>query len=217
MYVFDRETKAAPARGELARWRSLVAALPIATLLLSAAAILFQLDPALGDRMSFDRTAIVGGQCWRLLAGHLTHCGREHLIWDVLMFGLLGAMIERRGRCWLVATFLTSAAAISWALWFGHRGLEHYRGLSGIDSAFFTFALLILLDDAWRARQSIAVWALAAMAAGFGLKIGWEVATGSTLFVDSSRAGFVPLPLVHAVGGLAGAMVWLAGPAAKRS
>jgi len=209
--TLDRPMLVAPADGQLARCRSLVAALPIATLLLSAVAIWFELLPGLGDRMAFDRAEIAGGQYWRLLAGHLTHCNREHLLWDVLMFGILGAMIERRSRGWFLATFLGSAAAISLALWFGQAGIEHYRGLSGIDSALFTFAMLMMLDEARQARRSIAVWAIVALGTGFAAKIGWEAATGSTLFVDSSRAGFVPLPLAHVVGGIVGVVAWLAG------
>jgi rhomboid family GlyGly-CTERM serine protease len=160
--------------------------------------------------MAFDRAEIAGGQYWRLLAGHLTHCNREHLLWDVLMFGVLGAMIERRSRGWFLATFLGAAAAISLALWFGHAELEHYRGLSGIDSALFTCAMLMMLDEARQARRSTA-WAIVALGTGFAAKIGWEAATGSTLFVDSGRAGFVPLPLVHVVGGIAGVVAWLGG------
>ncbi|HEX4146321.1 MAG TPA: rhombosortase [Pirellulales bacterium] len=208
--VTESASEAAPADNALAGWRSKTRALPWATLLLSAAAILFQLFPAVGDRMAFDSAAIAGGHWWRLLSGHLTHCDAEHLTWDVLMFGLLGGLIERRSRRWLLATVGASAAAISFALWFGHPGLEQYRGLSGIDSALFTFALLMLLDDARRAGQTIAVWLLWAMAAGLALKIGWESATGTTLFVDSARAGFVPLPSVHAVGGIVGIAAWLA-------
>ena len=166
--------------------------------------------------MTFDRTAIAAGQWWRLLSGHFTHCDVDHLLWDVLMFALLGGLIERRSRRWLVGTVVASAAAISSVLWLAHLGLAQYRGLSGIDSSLFTFALLMLLDDARRAGQSIAVWGLVAMAAGFAAKIGWELTAGSTLFVDSARAGFVPLPSVHAVGGILGIAAWLAKNCAVR-
>jgi hypothetical protein len=71
--------------------------------------------------------------------------------------------------------------------------------------------VLITFDDARRANQPIVARAIVAMAVGFVAKVVWELATGSTLFIDSSRAGFVPLPLAHTAGGLVGVAVWLAG------
>ncbi len=54
--------------------------------------------------------------------------------------------------------------------------------------------------------------ALIALIAGFEAKLGYELVTGTTLFVDSSAAGFTPLPLVHAVGGLVGCVFALRDP-----
>jgi rhomboid family GlyGly-CTERM serine protease len=182
--------------------------LPFVTFFVCALAISFQLLPDLGGQMGFDRSAINLGEYWRLVTGHLAHWNADHMAWDVFMFALLGTMIERRNRLGLVATLLSSVAAISAAVWFGHAGVQQYRGLSGIDSALFTFGMLNSYDEARRAKQSNACRALTAMAMAFVGKILWELATGSTLFVDSSAAGFTPLPLVHAVGGCVGVLTW---------
>jgi rhomboid family GlyGly-CTERM serine protease len=182
--------------------------LPWITLILSGMAAILQICTHLNDRMSFDRTAIASGEYWRMVTGHLTHWNADHMAWDVAMFVVLGAMIERRRRaalCWLV---IGSAAAISLAVWIGDSRVDQYRGLSGIDSALFTFAALILFDDARQAEQTVAVGALAALAAAFVGKLLWELVSGSTLFVDSSAACFRPLPLVHAVGGCVGVFAW---------
>jgi hypothetical protein len=48
------------------------------------------------------------------------------------------------------------------------------------------------------------------VATGFIGKLGWELATGSTLFVYSVAANFTPLPLSHVVGGIVGVLVWFA-------
>ena len=182
--------------------------LPFVTFCICVIAIAFQFVPDLGSQMSFDRSAITLGEYWRLVTGHLAHWNSDHMAWDVFMLALLGTMIERRNRLCLVATLLSSVVAISAAVWFGHAGVEQYRGLSGIDSALFTLAMLILYDEARRAKQSNACRALTAIATAFVGKILWELATGSTLFVDSSAAGFTPLPLVHAVGGCVGVLTW---------
>jgi hypothetical protein len=44
----------------------------------------------------------------------------------------------------------------------------------------------------------------------FAAKLLYETTTGATLFVNSPAAGFVPLPLVHLVGGCVGLVVGLA-------
>jgi rhomboid family GlyGly-CTERM serine protease len=181
---------------------------PMLTLLVAAIAVLIQASSAWADRMTFDRAMIAGGEHWRLVTGHLTHWNADHLLWDVAMFVVLGAMIELRNATALWRLLAASIAAISFAVWFAEPGIHQYRGLSGVDSALFAFAALVLFDDARQAKQRVIIGALAALALAFVAKLLWETATGATLFVDSLTAQFTPLPSVHAVGGLAGALVW---------
>ena len=44
----------------------------------------------------------------------------------------------------------------------------------------------------------------------FMVKTGFETITGSAVFADSARGGFVPVPLAHLVGFLVGALTSLA-------
>jgi len=183
---------------------------PICTLAFFAIAVFAQQWSALAECMSFDRAGIVAGEYWRLLTGHFTHWNNDHLTWDVLMFVLLGSLIERRSRACLGLVVYPSAAVISAAIWFAQPGIQRYRGLSGVDSALFAFAALMLYDEIDVGRQKLPRKLLALLAAAFALKVLWEIATGATLFVDSSAAGFTPLPLAHAVGGCVGVAVWWA-------
>lgn len=189
--------------------------LPPITLLLSCFAIVLHTSSALGDLLLFDRTAIAAGEYWRLFTGHLTHWSTEHLIWDVFMFVLLASMIEKRGRVCLLATMLASTGLISATIWICQTEVTVYRGLSGLDSALFTFVLMNLVRSALRQRQPLIVGALIVFAAGFVGKLLWELVTGSTLFVNSSAAGFTPLPLVHAAGGIAGILAWATSVATR--
>jgi hypothetical protein len=75
----------------------------------------------------------------------------------------------------------------------------------------FLSVAITLLYEKCRAKQPIAALALVALMIGFVAKLVFEVATGTTLFVDSSAAGFTPLPFVHAVGGSAGAVALFYG------
>ncbi len=164
-----------------------------------------------GGGLAYDRGSIAAGQVWRLATGHLTHWNADHLVWDVLMFALLGTMLESRGRRALVSVLILSTAAISATLWFVEPTVVLYRGLSGIDTALFTLAALELWDEARGGRRLLVRGALVALLVGLLAKLGYEVATGATLFVDSSSAGFTPLPLVHAVGVGAGVLVAWSG------
>ena len=77
-----------------------------------------------------------------------------------------------------------------------------YRGLSGIDSALFTLALVGLLREAWVDRSRGHVLLLAAVGLGFLLKVALEIATGTAVFADSTA--FHPVPLAHMVGACTG-------------
>jgi rhomboid family GlyGly-CTERM serine protease len=162
----------------------------------------------LSDWLAYDCTAIQAGEIWRLLTGHLTHYSADHLLWDTLMFVVLGVLVEGCHRGNFVATVLASATAITAVLWFAHPEVAAYRGLSGIDSALFTNAAILLYIDGRRFNRPL-VWRISALLlVGFVAKLIYELASGSTLFVDSTD--FVSLPSVHAVGGFVGLISVLA-------
>lgn len=158
--------------------------------------------------LQFDRGAIADGQWWRVITGHLVHWNVNHFVWDALMFAILGVLCECRSRRRYVLCLVVSALAISASVYWRLPEMTAYRGLSGIDSALFTLAVVLLWRDARRDGDCLMAGMLIAGMVGLVGKLAYEIATGATLFVDSSSAGFVPLPLVHAVGagvGLLGA------------
>jgi hypothetical protein len=123
------------------------------------------------------------------------------------MFGVLGAVCERADRRRYFACLLGSTVVISAAIAGLLPDTNLYRGLSGVDSALFILASVEWLRGAWRDRNLAFATAVVIALAGFIGKLVYEVTTGSTLFVDSTGAGFVPLPLAHAVGATVGAAV----------
>jgi rhomboid family GlyGly-CTERM serine protease len=190
-------------------WASL-RKVPIVTLGLTAFAIVASLLPEPLDWLSYDRTAIAAGETWRLASGHFTHWNADHLLWDLVMFVVLGATVERVCRGSLATTLLLSSAAISATLWMFAPEVSQYRGLSGLDSALFGFVAPQLFCEAQRKQHRVAQWLLAILTAGFVGKVAWEMATGRTLFVAAAAAEFTPLPLVHVVGAVVGLFVWVA-------
>ncbi len=169
--------------------------------------------PAATAWLEFDRQAVASGQWWRLLSAQLAHWNAEHLFWDAIVFAALGALCEATDRRRFVLCALSAAVAIAALVWFAQPQLTSYRGLSGIDSALFGLLAATLLREHWSRRNWCWVAVTAALAIGFLAKVGLELTTGRTFFVDTAAAGFVAIPLAHAAGALVGALAGLVRPA----
>lgn len=183
--------------------------LPCASLLLAAAAVLVYALPSGTARLQYDRLAIAAGEIWRMLSCHWTHTSGDHLVWDVLTFVVLGTLCERRSRVRFYTCIVWSAILIPVALWITLPQLEMYRGLSGIDSALYVLLAVTLLKDEIHGRHWGWVMVLSGVLLAFIGKVGYEVATGGTLFVDSRGSHMFPVPLAHCVGAAVGMVVGL--------
>jgi rhomboid family GlyGly-CTERM serine protease len=163
----------------------------------------------LATQLQFDREAILAGEWWRGVSGHFVHWSADHLFWDVATFAVLGILAERRSRTGLLACALASAVAVSAGLWILRPDVITYRGLSGIDAGLFALVATGMLRDArTTGHRPTAILAVAALGV-LGLKLAWELTTGSALFVDAAAAGFQSMPLAHALGAVAGVTVGL--------
>ncbi len=190
----------APKSGWWTRGGALVAAsLP------ALAALLVYVWPGAGELLQYDRAAIAEGQFWRVATCHLTHWSADHLFWDAVTFVALAAICWAESRRATLACLTVSAAAIPAAVWLLMPDMPTYRGLSGLDSALFALLAAMLIRRGAADRD----WRPAALAGGlataFALKTAFELVTGATMFVDSTAAAMVPIPLAHVVGAVVGA------------
>jgi rhomboid family GlyGly-CTERM serine protease len=183
-----------------------------AALLLPALALLIYVVPGLADPLSLQRAAVLDGQWWRILTGHLTHFTLSHLLWDVGTLLVLGILAEGRSRAQFAAAVLGSAVLISAAVLWLQPQLSAYRGLSGIDSALFGLVAVTLLCEQLRQRSWLVAAAIAAALLGFGGKIAFELLTHTAMFARDLGPGVMPVALAHIVGGAWGALVALAPP-----
>jgi rhomboid family GlyGly-CTERM serine protease len=167
----------------------------ITTLLLTLAALAAALVD--GSLLELQR----GGPWWRIFTCHFTHFTYEQLAWDAAALLALSAACERRDRAAFHATLLASAIAVPLAVLAFAPHIETYRGLSGIASGLF--ALLLMLE----ARRSKA---LLLCGLAFFLKLAFELATASAMFVGNMGDGVAPVPAAHAAGAVAGVMVFAA-------
>jgi rhomboid family GlyGly-CTERM serine protease len=180
---------------------------PVITVAVALAAVAVHAHDQLSGLLACNRAAVYDGELWRLLTGHFTHYSADHLLWDVVMFFVLGVMIERRHRAGFVATVLASATAITAAIFLCHPKVMEYRGLSGIDSALFTHYAIILHSDGRRFNRPLVRCISAGLLLAFAAKLVYETASSNTLFVDSATAGFVALPAAHLSGGITGFVI----------
>lgn len=186
--------------------------LPYITLSLTALALAIHLggfDQALQwTRQTPDHAVGVLLHWLTIFTSHFTHWHTEHLLWNGLTFLVLGCMVEQRTRIGLVAGVLLSSIAIAALVQTGAPQLTAYRGLSGIDSALFVMAALLMIIRAKKRTPSglryEAFIAWAALAA-FVSKTIYECVTGKLLFVAPD--GFIPCPLAHLAGGAVGLFI----------
>lgn len=186
-----------------------------------------QLVPGAADALECSRAALAAGQIWTLLTAHLTHCNWSHFIWDILAFALLAGWVARhRGDRYLVTQLVAQAAVIPVLVFLLHAGIQSYRGLSGLCSGLFIAAVLDLLHfppvNAAYPAIRLPPWLVSLirtlynplklvqfnplpiiLLAAFAGKLGWELVSGSTLFVHSLGENAVAVPAAHAAGGLA--------------
>ncbi len=181
---------------------------PFLTAALTALALAIWALPGASTALQFERCALAAGELWRAVTGHWTHWSTDHLIWDLIVFAVFGALVERHSRRRFVAIAATSALAISAAVWLFAPQLTQYRGLSGIDSALFAAFFARLLRDAWRERSLLEAIVPVLALLGFVVKSAYELTTGATLFVATTSA-FTTVPLAHLVGAVVGAAACL--------
>ncbi len=101
-------------------------------------ACLLLLLPALGGEavqalLRYERSALAGGQWWRLLSAHLVHLDLRHALLNAAGLALVWALFARdySPKAWL-AIALGGIVAIDAGLWFCDSTVQWYVGSSGV-------------------------------------------------------------------------------------
>jgi rhomboid family GlyGly-CTERM serine protease len=174
------------------------------TLAIFAAAVAIGLAPSAAEWLQYDRDAVESGQVWRIVTCHLTHWSLDHFLWDAAALVALGSCCERESRSRTLACIAASAVLIPLVVWAVLPDMPTYRGLSGIDSALFVLLAVLLIRDSLTERDWHRILVYSLVVAGFLGKIGFELVTSTTLFVDSRGSEMVPVALAHIVGAAVG-------------
>jgi rhomboid family GlyGly-CTERM serine protease len=160
--------------------------------------------PGAAPAWRYDRAAILDGEAWRLVTGHLLHADVHHLGWNVFGVLLVWFLFARdyTPRQWL-AILLASTAVTSAGFLLLEPELEWYVGFSGVLHGCMAAGLVAWL----RSTRDPLTWLVAGL---FAAKLAWEHFQGALPFT----AGTLSLPVVHeahtygAIGGALAAF-WL--------
>ncbi|MCB1041353.1 MAG: rhombosortase [Acidobacteria bacterium] len=164
------------------------------TLILAPAATF--LSP-LGDLLVFQRSALEGGELWRLLSGHFVHFSGNHLTWDLIVFAGLWVGLWSVTRSLHLGMLIFSSIAISLGVW-AYSDLSTYGGLSGLCTTLYA-ALVIKVAQQ---NRGFLRWVTGFAYLGVLAKLTAEYASNTTIF--ATHSGWVPVPLAHLIGLLVG-------------
>jgi rhomboid family GlyGly-CTERM serine protease len=144
--------------------------------------------------LSFERSALAGGEWWRLLTAHFVHLDAEHAFLNGLGVVLIWALFARDYSPWRwAAIYSGSALAVSVGLWFGNPELQWYVGASGALHGVMTAGTIAHLR-----RRDLDGWILAAFIIS---KLAYEQFAGALPFAGTSST-IVDAHLYGAVGGV---------------
>lgn len=153
--------------------------------------------------LRYQREAVLQGEYWRLLSGHLVHGSTLHLALNAVGLTLIAALFPRdySWRAWLLIA-LFSMLTIDAGLVFYEPHLRWYVGLSGVLHG----ALAAGTVAWWRHESKPLAASLSAILAG---KLAWEQWHGA-LPLSGDLPVVVDAHLYGALGGaLAGLLLWL--------
>ena len=151
--------------------------------------------------LRYDRDAILAGQLWRVLTGHLVHLGGSHLAMNLVGLALIWMLFGRlmSTSAWL-ATLLSSALTVSLGLLVFNPGLTWYVGLSGVLHGMFLAGAILSIVSGYRAEILLLGFIIA--------KLAWEQWVGP-LPGSAEVAGGDVVVDAHLYGAIAGVIAAL--------
>lgn len=159
-------------------------------------ASLLSLLPGLADWATWNAANPASLQIW---LSHFTHWSANHLLWDLLTFGVLAGLLEQTNRRLLLRLLIWVPPAIILSIWIT-GDFSSYRGLSGLDCGLYAAALVVL----WKNKRLSILMAAVALILLMG-KSTYELITSSAFFVSDLPQGINAVPIAHLAGALVGA------------
>jgi rhomboid family GlyGly-CTERM serine protease len=177
--------------------KSMISRTPIYTIGVIALCVASSKVNALASLFVYDREAIFRGEIWRLITSHFVHFGDMHLIYNIVVFGIIGWIIEYKAHKNFKSLCLLMACSISAILMVFKPDMIYFGGLSGIVCGSILYCSLLCLREQspWR---TISIFSIIFLF----VKISMETYNSGSLLPYWGTQDFVPLPLSHITGSL---------------
>ena len=145
--------------------------------------------------LRYERSAVLQGEYWRLLAGHMVHGSVAHLLLNMVGLGLIAGLFPRHySPLQWVAILFASVVAIDIGFVFYEPQLQWYLGLSGV-----LHGLMAAGAVAWWRHETKGL--AAALTLVLIAKLTWEQVHGA-LPLSGDMPVIVDAHLYGACGGL---------------
>lgn len=194
------------------RQKKIAARIPGWTFLILALSLGAAIFPEVCSAFIYDRAAVLRGEVWRLLTGHLVHFGPFHLGYNLVVFCICSFWVERRSMANMGRLLPWMALPISLSLLM-RADVIYFGGLSGMACGMLVYLGLCGLNGS-RGQRRLSSVVLGVVA----VKIALEVSLGtSILFYPAGSASFVNLPGTHVVGSIAAALFFYLSHGGRKS
>ncbi len=156
----------------------------------------------LNDYLSWDRSAIVNWQIWRLFSGHLVHSNLWHTLLNLSVFSAAMYLFGSCFKAWqwllllLVLCVLNSFSLLVFSPW-----LNNYVGLSGVLYGVLILGLLITF------RQSPKLNVILILL--ISIKIVWEQLPGFDVNYMRDQIGAAVIVDAHLYGYVSGFFIYI--------
>jgi len=175
--------------------------IPWITLFITACTLILNADfsAVTLETYLFDTHAILNGELWRLISGHLIHSSPSHFALDLFAFALAAGYVERHSRTLLLGGILVSAVVLDLWLLSPFSEINRYCGLSGLLFAPVIIAVLHMRENMEGTLRNLPLVLCV-------IKLVLDLSKEQTLFVATAWSAY---PEAHLIGALAGLAIYL--------
>jgi rhomboid family GlyGly-CTERM serine protease len=132
---------------------------------------------------------------WRLISGHLVHSSLSHAFWDISLFALLSAYLEKKDPQRLMMGITLAVVGLSAFMLTPFVEIERYSGLSGV-----IYCLLIMAYWEWQKKHSVLIGLIPAVLVIGKTLMEWQ--SSEAVFVSDGWSVFVEAHLLGAAIGI---------------
>src|SRR5688572_631772 len=115
---------------------------PVITVAVVLMAAIVAFAPGVASVLVYDRGRILSGEVWRIVTCNWVHLSGSHLAYDLLAFGVAGALIELRSYRRFGVFCVLAPLVVGFTVFLLEPNLATFGGLSGVATGAIVFLSL---------------------------------------------------------------------------